>query len=174
MGDDRARFDRPLDGLIDWLQANGVPYEIDEHPTTYTARETARVEHVSLACFAKAVGVVTDDGRRALFVLDAADHVDLLKARRVLGATHVRLMTEEELGQACPDCEVGATPAVGPLFGLAMYVDEALRDVPEVTFQAGSHRFSVRVDREAWQRALGLTYGALAERRVMEPAWMRS
>jgi Ala-tRNA(Pro) deacylase len=160
--------------LLEWLEGNGVEYELHEHPTTYTARETARAEDVNPATFAKAIGVVTDDGRRALVVLDADDHLDLLKARRVLGASHVRLMTESELVESCPGCDVGATPAVGALFALPMHVDEAIRDVPILTFHAGSHRHTVHVDRQAWERALGITYVALAEDRTLEPAWMRS
>ncbi len=167
-------LDKPYPALMDWLKTNHVEFEVHEHPTTYTARETARAEHVNPAAFAKAIGVVTDDGRRALFVLDAADHVDLHKARALLGATHVRLMTEDELAESCPGCEVGATPAVGVIFGLPMHVDYALRDIPAFTFQAGSHRFSVHLDRPSWEKAAGVTYEGLAEHREVEPAWMRS
>jgi Ala-tRNA(Pro) deacylase len=164
----------PNPGLLEWLDANGVHYEVHEHATTYTARETARAEHVNPATFAKAVGVVADEGWRALVVLEATDHVDVLKARQVMGASRIRLMTEAELAESCPGCEVGATPAVGALFGLPTYVDEAIREVPVITFPAGSHSHTVHVDRPAWERALDVTYSALAERRVLEPAWMRS
>ncbi|MGA2512812.1 MAG: YbaK/EbsC family protein [Candidatus Limnocylindrales bacterium] len=174
MSGDQAIPAGPHRGLLDWLEKNGVEYEVHEHPTTFTARETARAEHVNPAAFAKAIGVVTDDGRRALVVLDAADHLDLLKARSVLGASSVRLMTEAELAEACPGCDVGATPAVGAVFGLPMPVDEAIRDVPVLTFHAGSHRYAVRVDRQVWERALGVKYEALAEHRTLEPVWMRS
>ena len=174
MSGDQAVPAGPHRGLLDWLEANKVEYELHEHQTTYTARETAREEHVSMAAFAKAVGVIADDSRRALVVLDANDHVDLVRARRVLGASHVRLMTEAELAQSCPGCDVGATPPVGPIFGLEMHVDEAIRDVRDITFHAGSHRYTVHVDREAWERALGIKYVALAEHRILEPAWMRS
>jgi Ala-tRNA(Pro) deacylase len=174
MSGDQAVPEGPHQGLLDWLRANGVDYELHQHLATFTSRETARAEHVSPATFAKAIGVVADDGRRALMVLDADDHLDILKARKVLGAAHARLMTEDELAESCPGCDVGATPAVGALFGLPMYVDEAIRDVPVLTLHAGSHRYAVHVDRRAWERALGITYAPLAEYRVLEPAWMRS
>lgn len=164
----------PHRGLLDWLARHRVDYELHEHATTYTARETARAERVNPASFAKAIGVVTDDGQRALMVLDANDHLDLLAVRRALGGSHVRLMGEAELAEACQGCDVGATPPVGPLFGLPMHVDRALRDVDVLTFHAGSHRFTVRVERAAWERALGVTYETLAEPRPTEPAWMRS
>ncbi len=164
----------PHRGLIEWLAQHGVHFELHEHPVTYTARETARIEHIDPATFAKAIGVVTDDGRCALFVLDANDHVDLLKARRVLEASRVRLMTESELQAACPGCDVGATPPVGELFGLETYVDHAIESVPTLTFHAGSHTQAMRVDRRAWERALDVRYADIAEQRTFEPAWMRS
>jgi Ala-tRNA(Pro) deacylase len=109
--------------------------------------------NVSPTTFAKVIGVVTDDGRRALVVLDADGHLDLPKARGVLGATHVRLMTEAELAESCPGCDVGATPAVGAVFGLPMHVDKAIRDAPVLTFRAGSHGFTVPASRLPPMRA---------------------
>lgn len=175
MSGNQAVLTGPHPGLLHWLSSHGVDYELHEHATTYTARETARADRVSVTQFAKTIGIVADDGRRALMVLDAADHLDLLRAARVLGARKARLMDERELGEACPGCDVGATPAVGELFSLPMYVDVALRDVPVLTFHAGSHRYTVHVDRKAWEKALAVAYASLAEQRLpAEPAWMRS
>ncbi len=174
MSGQSAVLSGPHRGLIDWLSTHGIAYELHEHPLTYTARETARAEQVSPATFAKAVGVVTDDGRAALMVLDANDHLDLLRARQILGATHVRLMTEDELARACPGCDIGATPPVGELFGLATYVDHAIRNVSRLTFHAGSHQYAVHVDRVAWERALAPAYAGFAAEASAEPAWMRS
>ena len=174
MSGEPAVLTGPHRGLLEWLATHLVSYELHEHPVTYTARETARAEHVSPASFAKAVGVVTDDGRMALMVLDANDHLDMLRARHVLGATHVRLMTEDELAAACPGCDVGATPPIGELFGLPTYVDHAIRNVPTLTFHAGSHQYAVRVDRDRWERAFGPAYAGLAAVPHAEPAWMRS
>ncbi len=164
----------PHRGLLEWLAQHGVHFELHEHPRTYTARETARVEHIDPATFAKAIGIVADDGKRALVVLDAMDHVSLRKVGRALNASHARLMTEPELAEACPGCDVGATPPVGELFGLPTYVDESIRNVPFLTFHAGSHIQAVRVERKAWERALDVQYADLVERPYREPAWMNS
>ncbi len=72
-----------------------------------------------------------------------------------------------------PACQAGAIPAVGSLSGLTTYADFAVRDDPEVSFNAGSHRFSARVDRASWERACGAVYADLAEI-DSEPAWARS
>jgi Ala-tRNA(Pro) deacylase len=167
-------LDRPYQPLLDWLDGHGVRYEVHEHERAMTARGAALAEGVDPRTFAKVIGVRTDDGRTALVVLDATDHLDLSKARGVLGAQRVRLLTETELEELAPDCAVGAMPAVGSLFGAPTYADEAVREDPEISFNAGTHRSSVRVDRAAWEGACGVTYGDLAVDTEWRPAWIRS
>lgn len=169
-----AALDRPYPPLLDWLKSHDVDYEIHEHDLAFTARATARAEAVDPRTFAKVVGVVTDDGRNFLAVLDATDQLDLHMARRAIGASHLRLVTEAELTALAPGCEVGAIPAVGSLFGLATYADYAVRDDPEISFNAGSHRFSARVERAGWERACGVIYADLAVGGDTRPAWARS
>ena len=162
----------PHAGLIDWLAGRGVEYELREHPETFTAEATARADHIDPRRFAKVVGVATPDGRSALLLVDAPDHVDLAKARRLMGAADVRVLTEGEFAALAPDCEPGTIPPVPELFGVPVYADFALREVPEIVFRAGSHRFTVHVDRLGWERAAGVAWADLAQDDG-EPAWAR-
>jgi Ala-tRNA(Pro) deacylase len=116
--------------------------------------------------------VETGDGRRALIVVDATDHLDLAKAATALAADRVRLLSEIEMQSFAPDCEVGTMPPIGELFDVPVLADTAVREDPEITFHAGSHHFTVHVDRPGWERAVGVGYHDLAERRT-EPAWSR-
>jgi Ala-tRNA(Pro) deacylase len=166
-------LDRPHSGLLDWLRRERVDYEIHEHTETFTAASTARAEGVDARTFAKVVGVETDDGRMALLVVDAPDRVDLDKARQVLEGRRVRLLNEAELKTLAPDCETGAMPAVGELIGLPMYVDYAVESDAEISFNAGTHRFSVRVDRAGWERAAHVHYADIAAGGEAGPAWGR-
>ena len=166
--------DRPYPRLLDWLAKHGVEFEIHEHDPAFTARDTARAEAVDPRTFAKVVAVMTDDDRKVLIALDATDHLDLAKAGRTLGTTGVRLLTEAELAALAPGCEIGAIPAVGPLFGLSIYADYAIRDDPAISFNAGSHRFSVRVERAGWERASVVRYADLAKDSDKRPAWEQS
>jgi Ala-tRNA(Pro) deacylase len=154
--------DRPHAGLLAWLDQHAIDREFHEHEETFTATSTARSEGIDARTFAKVVGVATDDGRHALLVVDAPDRIDLRKAREVLGSAHVRLLTEPELIAVTPGCEPGAVPAIGALFGLPMYVDHAVKEDHEISFNAGTHRWSVRVDRAAWERAAAVQYVDLA------------
>jgi Uncharacterized conserved protein len=167
-------LDRPSPALLEWLASHNVEYEIHEHDPAFTARATATAEGVDPRTFAKVVGVAADDDRNVLVVLDSTDHLDLGKARRAIGASDVRLLTEAELTALAPACQAGAIPAVGSLFGLTTYADYAVRDDPDISFNAGSHRFSVRVERASWERACGAVYADLATESDSRPAWARS
>ena len=91
-----------------------------------------------------------------------------------MGTDVVRLLTEHELKALAPDCEVGAVPAVGALFDVPMIADHALRDDRDISFNAGSHRCSVRVERAGWERAAGVLYADLAVDHDDRPVWARS
>jgi Ala-tRNA(Pro) deacylase len=171
---DAPSLARPHAGLLHWLEDNDVDHEVHEHPVAYTATTAATTEGIDPQTFAKVVGVRTADGRDALLVLDAPDRVDLHKARLALDAIDVGLLDEKELAAVTPGCEPGAIPAVGRLFELPMVADYAVRDNAEISFHAGTHRHSVRVDRATWERASGVRYADLAADDVDRLSWTRS
>lgn len=163
-----------MPALAGWLESQGIAFEVHEHDLAFTAAGTARAEGVDPHTFAKVVWVRCDEGGEAFMVLDAVDHLDLHKAAAAMGCQHVRLVPEDEIQQRAPDCEVGAMPAVGRLFDVPTFADHALARGAQVSFNAGSHRLAVRVDRSAWERSSGVTYRDLAAHPWHEPAWLRS
>ena len=164
----------PLKSLMRWLESQGVDHELHEHDRSLTAVATARAEGVDPSTFDKVVWVRSAEGGDALIVLDANDHLDLSKAKDVLKSGNVKLVPEEEVTKLAPDCDPGAMPAVGSLFGLPTYADLHVCDSAEVSFNAGSHTVAVRVDRAAWEKSLGVIYADLAAAAWREPAWHRS
>jgi Ala-tRNA(Pro) deacylase len=56
------------------------------------------------------------------------------------------LATELEFKDKFPDCEAGAMPPFGNLYGMAVYADESLTSNHEITFNAGTHRDLMRMD----------------------------
>lgn len=161
-------------GLLEWLASHDVEYEVHEHAPAVTARGVAKAEGVDPHTFAKVVAVRTPDGRPAFLVVETTDQLDLRKAARSLGADNVRLLTEGELAALAPTCEVGAVPAIGSLFGVPMVADYAVRDDRDISFNAGSHSCSVRVERASWERATGVVYADLAAHLDDRPAWAQS
>ena len=62
----------------------------------------------------------------------------LVQEIRRLPNVEVRLATETEFSPHFPDCEVGAEPPFGALYGVPMLVDDTLRS-EEITFNAGTN-----------------------------------
>ena len=152
----------PMKSLLRWLDDKRIDYEIHEHQRALTALATARAEGVDPKTFEKVIWVRTSEGRDALIVLDAEDHLDMRKARELLKSRKVTLVDEDEIERLAPECDPGAMPAVGILFGLPTYADLAVGGESEISFNAGSHSHAVRVDRSAWERELGVVYADLA------------
>ena len=137
--------------FVDYLRENGVEFETDTHTRTYTAQGLAHAEHVSGYKVAKPVVVKCTKGF-AMCVLPAPKHVDLERVADVLGEKDVRLATEPEMAELFPDCELGAEPPVGEMFGMATLMDSLLQEDDYLIMQAGSHTEAVKIRRADWQR----------------------
>ena len=125
------------------LISHGVGYQVQEHPPAYTAQEVAAVEHVSGKEFAKPV-IVNADGRLIMIVLPANRLLDLDKLKALLNSDHVRLAREDEFAPIFDECERGAEPPFGNLYGLPTIVDNCLTS-EEVVFNAGSHTETMKL-----------------------------
>jgi Ala-tRNA(Pro) deacylase len=151
------------DRLEDYLRENGVPFEVQHHPRAITAQEVAASEHVPGKMLAKVV-MVSADGEMAMLSLPAPYQVDLEKAGKMLGAEEARLAQEEEFEGAFPDCEVGAMPPFGNLYGLPVYVEEALAEDETIFFRAGTHTDTMSVGYADFERLVEPTVGEFARR----------
>lgn len=130
--------------LKGFLDDNGIKYDLITHSMAYTAQELANKMHVSGMEIAKVV-IVKIDGRFAMAVMPAPHHVDIDRLREAAGAQRVELATEKEFQDLFPDCEVGAMPPFGNLYGLPIYVARPLEDDEYIVFNAGSHTEAIRM-----------------------------
>jgi Ala-tRNA(Pro) deacylase len=124
--------------LETYLREHSVPFQVQHHSIAYTAQELAASEHIPGKQVAKVVMVIAD-GKPAMLAVPATHRVDFGKAGAALGAKEVKLALEEELAAAFPDCEVGAMPPFGNLYGLPVCVDKALAEDETIVFPAGTH-----------------------------------
>lgn len=128
----------PLTKVKAFLDAHGTKYVAISHSKAYTAQGIAAISHISGKELAKTV-IVKLDGDLAMAVLPASYQVDLDLLRRRAGVQVAELATEREFKQHFPDCETGAMPPFGNLYGIPVYVDETLTEDREIAFNAGSH-----------------------------------
>jgi len=141
----------PLSKLREFLDALNVKYQVIQHSKAYTAQEIASCAHIPGQELAKTV-MLRIDGDLAMAVLPASDHVDVAAIKKQTGAENVRLATELEFRGHFPDCETGAMPPFGNLYGLPVFVDEILSQDREIAFNAGSHTELMRLSYEDFVR----------------------
>jgi Ala-tRNA(Pro) deacylase len=130
--------------LTSFLDEHRIDYRVITHAPTFTAQETAESAHIPGREIAKAVVVHVDDGY-AMVVEPAARRINLGRFKQAIGAERVWLAEEPELGELFPDCELGAMPPFGNLYGMDTYVVPELAEDDEIAFNAGSHTELVRM-----------------------------
>jgi Ala-tRNA(Pro) deacylase len=147
--------------LSDYLARNHAQYSTMPHPVAFTAQEEAAAAHVPGIQWAKTVVCFADD-QPILAVLPAPFDVDLNALRRAADAASIRLAKESEFKGFYRDCETGAIPPLGPLFGQRVFVDRTLTGDPEVVFSGGSHREAIRMPYNEFARIAGATVATFA------------
>ena len=128
----------PLTKIKEFLDTNKVKYVIVQHSPAYTAQEVAAAAHISGKELAKTV-MIKIEGEIAMAVLPASYKISFDQLKEVLGVDDVKLAYEQEFMDKFPDCEVGAMPPFGNLYGLDVYVAESLAEDEEIAFNACSH-----------------------------------
>jgi Ala-tRNA(Pro) deacylase len=126
------------DRLQAYLREHGVCFTLRHHPLAFTSHEVAAAEHIPDERLAKAV-VLVADRKPVLVVLPAAYQVHVGKLSVALGAREVHLADEELLTRVFDDCETGAIPPFGNLYGLEVFVDRTLAQREHLEFRAGTH-----------------------------------
>jgi Ala-tRNA(Pro) deacylase len=138
--------------VIQALKFKGVDFTVVEHPHTATSIGSAHAAHVAEGLVAKAV-LLKDPGGFLLAVVPASAHLDLERIGRALHRP-LSLASEDDLTEAFYDCEPGAVPAVGEDYLIPTVVDERLRHMDEVFFEAGDHERLVHISADGFSRLM--------------------
>jgi Ala-tRNA(Pro) deacylase len=141
----------PVKKLKEFLDSEKVRYVSIVHSEAYTAQEVAESVHVSGKAMAKTV-IVELDGKMAMVVLPADRKIVIQDLKDVTGSDRVRFASEEAFKKLFPDCETGAMPPFGNLYGMEVYVAEALTYRPEIAFNAGSHTEVIKLAYHDFER----------------------
>jgi Ala-tRNA(Pro) deacylase len=128
----------PVKKMKRLLDENDIDYVTFQHWPAYSAQETAQSAHIPGKNLAKTVMLRIDD-KMAMAVVPASHHVDLESIKRTAGASEVELAGEEEFVDMFPDCEAGAMPPFGNLYGMDVFVSDALAEDEAIAFCAGTH-----------------------------------
>lgn len=141
----------PVRKMKDFLDRENVKYVTITHSPAYTAQEVAQSAHIKGKDLAKTV-IVELDGKMAMAVLPANRKIVLQDLREVTGCEEVKFASEDEFKARFPDCETGAMPPFGNLYGMDVYLAEALTQNEEIAFNAGSHTEVVKLALHDFER----------------------
>jgi Ala-tRNA(Pro) deacylase len=134
----------PVKKLQEFLDNHHVKYVTIRHSPAYTAQEIAASAHIPGKEVAKTV-MVKLDGRLAMTVLPASYHVDFERLKNAASVGHAELASEQEFRNMFPECDVGAMPPFGNLYGMEVFVAESLAEDEEIAFNAGTHTELMRL-----------------------------
>jgi Ala-tRNA(Pro) deacylase len=141
--------------LLALLAKSRIEYELMPHREAFTAQEVAQTAHIRGRRLAKVVLVRSGRSDYLMAVLPASTHVDLELLSRISGHKHLELATEGEMQRVFPDCELGAMPPFGNLYGMPVYLDACLARQEHIIFQAGNHHEVVRMTFAEYERLAG-------------------
>lgn len=141
----------PVKRLKEFLDSHNIKYITISHSRAFTAQETAKSAHIPVKELAKTV-MVKIDGKMAMAVLPASCKVDFDLLRKATGSGKVEIADEKEFKNLFPECEVGAMPPFGNLYGMDVFVARSLAEDEEIAFNAGSHRELVRMAYKDFER----------------------
>ncbi|HEX9564540.1 MAG TPA: YbaK/EbsC family protein [Gemmatimonadaceae bacterium] len=144
----------PVAQLKEFLDRNNVRYITITHSPSHTAQTIAASAHVPGKELAKSV-MLKADGRMIMAVLPGPNLVDIDLLRDALGADRVELATEREFRDLFPDCELGAMPPFGGLYGLPVFVADVLTEQDSIAFNAGNFRELIRLSMRDYERLAG-------------------
>ena len=133
-----------VEALRELLDRSRIKYVVISHSPAHTAQEIAASAHIPGRAMAKTV-IVKLDGRLAMAVLPASEMIDLELLADAAFAQRAELAEEEEFADRFPECELGAMPPFGNLYGMDVYVADSLAEDEEIAFNAGSHTDLVRM-----------------------------
>jgi len=130
--------------LQEYLEHEGVDYDIVAHAPTDDSSHTAAIAHIPGRQLAKSVMLEDEHGRYLLAVIPASHYVDLGELHRQFNM-RLGLATESDVGEMFDDCELGAIPPIGDAYGINVILDDSLEDCADVYFEAGDHTGLVHV-----------------------------
>jgi len=130
--------------IRDYLESRHVWFEMKLHPPASSASKLAQAVHVPGRFVAKGV-LVDAGGPYVLAVLPATSMIDLDRLAQSLNGQPLRIATEDEVERVFGNCERGALPPFGRLYGLTTLVDSSLAGDSEITFVGNQRHEGVRM-----------------------------
>ena len=134
----------PAKKLKEYLDSKNIKYVSIYHAAASTSQRIAATSHIPGKELAKTV-MLKVDGKMTMAVLPSSSNINFDSFKQIANAERVELSSEMAFINLFPDCEVGAMPPFGNLYGMDVYVEDTLAEDEEIAFNAGTHTELVRM-----------------------------
>jgi len=151
----------PTQKIKEFLDSNRIKYRTITHSRAYTAQEIAAAAHVPGDRLAKTV-IVKIDGEMAMAVLPASHHLVADALKTTANANELEIASEDEFAARFPECEPGAMPPFGNLYGMPVWVAEALAASDRIAFNSGTHSEAIELAYSDFERLVQPRTGAFS------------
>ena len=128
----------------DYLRDRRVHFEALLHHPAGSAARVAHCLHVSGNQVAKGVLLRADSGY-LLAVLPATHRIDLALLAESLRSERLEVADEDEVERVFHDCQPGALPPFGHLYGLRTIVDPSLAKSAEIVLEGNTRHEGLRM-----------------------------
>jgi len=127
-----------------FLNENGVDYVSYYHNPIYNPQELSLFLGAPLKNIVKSMVICADD-EYVMIVYPGCCEVNIDRIAKILSKENLYFPTESKLEHLFPDCETGATPPFGNLYGIQVYTESGLNDIDEIIFNGGTFRDTVKI-----------------------------
>ena len=142
-----------INQLMAYLDRNGIGYRMRTHPPDIDVPKSEQAKTI-----------VIQAGTHKWIVAVCADRQpDLKNIGQVLKASDVSFVATQELEDLFPNCDTGAIPPLGNLYGLPVLVDRTLADNVEIAFYACTQAVSLQMKFKSFVRLVKPTIAVVAK-----------
>lgn len=130
--------------IREYLRVRQVPFITLLHRPVDSAARVAQSLHVRGDCVAK--GVLFRAGSAyVLAVVPSTQRVGVERLANVLGLSDLELATEDEVSRVFHDCQPGALPPFGSVYGLTTVVDPHVLSQREIVVESNTRHEGIRL-----------------------------
>jgi Ala-tRNA(Pro) deacylase len=130
--------------IRDFLRGESVWHQLVLHQPSASSSRRAHFLGLPGRFVAKTV-LLSAGGRYVLAVLPATHRVDLPRLAEFLRVDDLRVACEEDLMRIFADCELGAIPPFGRLYGVPTVIDASLSGMCEIVVPGQARHEGIRI-----------------------------
>ena len=137
--------------LLKYLWANSVKFRVVGRIPHYLSQHLDATTYIPGRICAKTI-LMKADSKHWMVVVPANDGVDERELQRALQVKHVDVVTEKDLETIVANCDAGAIPPFGNLYGFPVIVEKSVSEKEEIAFNACSSTDFIVMKYEDYQR----------------------